>query len=267
MSLEPDGVFAYEKQTIGADMRVLGVGSTAGTIQDPMGYTWYRPFSGAVNYYTVRALSGLRNHEYMSSEACDIGGDLRTTLVSIAQANPGETVAYDCLQRWHFPQSFECYGMIAPIYDYISGALKLKLGLFQDFPYGYSTFPWKLFSPAKFKIETTSTEERKLFIPPDPADTGRIIIPAGRYWLFIMAGAAFSGTFYGRTVRDYSVGGDRTWVGDRYRTFTATNYAAFNYASTSFVNDGTGPPAASLSAPANSAPWFTVDFAFLGRFI
>jgi len=98
--------------------------------------------------------------EFMNSEAVDWGAVRSTTVGEFGQFDylPGE-VFYDCLQRWHVQEDFEAYGMMLPFQGIEAGPdgpyeLRIKLALFQNFPYVHEYQTWKLLPGAKFLLDT-----------------------------------------------------------------------------------------------------------------
>lgn len=221
--------------------------------------------------------------EFMNSEAVDWGAVRSTTVADIGQTGVGGgLVFYDCLQRWHFQEDFEAYGMILPFHGIESTLdepypLRIKLALFQNFPYVHEYQTWKLLPGAKFLLDTTventsgSSLQRKLFIPFENRTQGTLVIPAGLYYLFIMpANPTFEFTMkvYTRTVRDYSNDTAQVWRSDRYRGLPNVDFDTYDYANLVFPNDGSAPPIGTVTPPPSFAqPWFSIDFSFLGRFV
>lgn len=287
MSLtSPSGDIVYAKEAWGQDMRAAGLDAYPSRLRDLDEAIWERPFGRQVNYYVRRPRTGTILRELMNSEIADWGATRIAAPVSITQPAHGDGVFFDALQRWHFQEDFEAYGMVLPLVEFVPVGspapemfpFRLKFALFQNFPYIHEYQTWKLLPGGKFKIDTeidtlSLDTIRKLYIPFEERTQGRLVIPAGYYYLFIMPDdppVDYSITAYTCAPRDYS--DDTTanvWRGSRYREFDPEiNWDTHDYADDVFLNDGTAPPSYTDTVPPGEADvWGTINFSFLGRFV
>lgn len=281
---DPSGDYVYAMDRVGQGMRARGLGSFPSRLRDTRGALWDRPYGRSVNYYLRRPRTGTMLREFMNSEAVDWGAVRSNTPAEIGQLGVTEgEIFYDCLQRWHIHEDFEAYGMMMPFLGIEGGPdgpyqLRVKLALFQSFPYVHEYQTWKILPGAKFLLDATventsgASLQRKLFIPFENRTQGTLVIPAGLYYLFIMPDNPFEFTMsvYIRTVRDYVNDTALVWRADRYRSFSPTvDFDTYDYADLVFQNDGSAPPIGTVysPAPSSSQPWFDIDFSFLGRFV
>lgn len=279
-------VLFTQSSVLAPGIQVCGLDSYPTRIRDPRGSLWEKPFADAENFYCRMPMSSAVVDEYLNSQ-CPAWGASRPDLSvpTLLTLNYTSVIWPDDgwpegLQRWTFPHDFETYGIMVPLVEWTTGAVRFKFALFQMFPYGNTTQAWKLLDGAKFKIDVTPTagSVRKFLAKPDPSNSGRVIIPAGLYYLFILPDSNdFTGKYFARYPRDYSTLGttdtSQIWRSDRYRLNTdlpPATWADYDYSTLVFNNDGTAPPIGT-SSPASPVtggqPWFRIDFGFYGRWL
>lgn len=286
MSLtSPSGDIVYAKEAWGQDMRAVGLDAYPSRLRDLDEAIWERPFGRQVNYYVRRPRTRTILRELMNSEIADWGAARVAAPQEILQPNNGEGVSFEALQRWHFQEDFETYGMILPwvsleILEFPAPEpfpFRLKMALFQNFPYIHEYQTWKLFPGARFKIDTgvasaSFDEMRKLYIPFENRTQGRLIIPAGYYYLFIMVDdppVDYKIRAYTCVARDYDNDTANVWRSNRYQIFSPeVDWDTYDYSEVVYQNDGSAPPSIpGVDPPTGYGPWAEINFSFLGRFV
>jgi len=267
-------------EAVGADMRVVGLDSAPPPrqVRTLDGGTWERPFAAPGNYYMRRPRAGEIMREFQNSE-CVTWGAARV-FTSIVQAieddePPSVDDRYLYFQRWHFPADFEAYGVWCPFFQITPtedefATLQIKLALFKTFPIENTTQAWQMLPGATFSFAANINTDfmRRVLIQPEPTNYGRVIIPAGWYYLLILPNPPLNGFAFTRIVRDYDNDLSNIWRSDRVTTIdVGGDWDGFDLASIEYQNDGSAPPQGTTKWNNTYPRWVLIDFAFGGRFV